>query len=216
MKKLIAALVLATLTLSSFAQDALPTVKVSAKGDDVRLVLHDLFGQAKKNYILDPAVRFSLYLSLADVEFEEALQLVCKTAGLKYELQNGIYFVNRIPAKVEPKPMPKQAEPPVEAPKPKGKLPESVLTKVVTTRLDRVDLRALFAELSKQTGVTIEVDKAVPAYKLDAHLIKTSLRYALNTVCDAANLKYVFTDNLTILLTVKKEGEGSKVVLKGQ
>lgn len=211
MKKLVASFVFVSLALASFAQDALPMVKVNAKGEDVRSVLHELFGQAKKNYVLDPGVRYSLYLSLQDVEFEEALQLVCKMASLKYELQNGIFFVSKTSiAKPSVKPTPK-----VEAVKPKGKLPETVLTKTVTTRFDKVDLRALFAEVSKQTGVTIEVDKTIPAYKLDAYLLKTSLKFALVTVCEAAKLKYTFTDNLTILLEPKKDGEGSRVVLKG-
>ncbi len=210
MKKLIASIIFAGLALASFAQDALPMVKVNAKGEDVRSVLHELFGQAKKNYVLDPGVRYALYLSLTDVEFEEALQLVCKMASLKYEQQNGIFFVSKIPSKPVVKETPK-----VEAPKPKGKLPTTVLTKSVTTRFDKVDLRFLFAEISKQTGVAIEIDKAIPAYKLDAYLAKTSLKFALDTICDAANLKYTFTDNLTILLQSKKDGEGSKVVLKG-
>jgi len=53
-----------------------PTVSISAKGEDVRSVLHDLFTQSKKSFVLQPSVRFVLYLSLKDIEFEEALQLV--------------------------------------------------------------------------------------------------------------------------------------------
>jgi hypothetical protein len=58
----------------------------------------------------------------------------------------------------------------------------------------------VFAELSKQTGVKIEVDPSVPAYKLDAFLIRTSLRYALDQVGAAAKLLYKFTDTNTILI----------------
>lgn len=206
MTKFIATIMLFGLALAALAQDALPTVNVKAKGEDVRSVLHDLFGQAKKNYVLEPGIRYALYLSLEGVEFEEALQLVCKNASLKYELQNGIYFVDRSSKTAAPAKSPRPA-------KPKGKLPESVLNKLVTTRFDKIDIRALFENLSKQTGVPIEIDKAVPAYKLDAYLLKTSLKFALTTICDAARLKYTFTDNQTILLTAKKDGEDSRVSL---
>lgn len=204
MSKLISTILLSCLALACFAQEALQTVSVKAKGDDVRTVLHDLFSQAKKNYILEPGVRYALYLSLDGVEFEEALQLVCKNASLDYELQNGIYFVKKTDGSTAS-----------TTAKPKGKLPESVLNKMITTRFDKIDIRTLFSNISKQAGITIEIDKEVPAYKLDAYLLKTSLKFALTTICDAARLKYVFTDNKTILLTPKKDGEDSKVSLRG-
>jgi type II secretory pathway component HofQ len=208
MSKLIATLLLSGLALMSLAQTTLPTVNVKAKGEDVRSVLHELFGQAKKNYVLEPGIRYALYLSLEGVEFEEALQLVCKNASLKYELQNGIYFVDR-DSKVQSTPA-KSTQPA----KPKGKLPETVLNKLVTTRFDKIDIRALFENISKQTGVTIEIDKSVPAYKLDAYLLKTSLKFALTTICEAARLKYTFTENQTLLLTPKKDGEDSRVSMR--
>ncbi|MCC7434424.1 MAG: hypothetical protein IT363_07045 [Methanoregulaceae archaeon] len=196
---------LAAVAQETGSQQALPTVSVDAKGDDVRSVLHDLFGQAKKNYVLDPGVRFALYLSLNDIEFEEALHLICKNASLAYEIQNGIYFVKRAPAP-QPKPEPKPEE------KPKGKLPETVLAKPVTTKLEKTDLRALFTELGKQTEITFEVDSAVPAYKLDALLTKLSLKSALTQICEATKLEYVLTDRLTIL--IRKKTEENRIVLR--
>lgn len=179
-----------------------PTVSVNSKGDDVRSVLHGLFEQAKKNYVLEPGVRFVLYLSLKDVELEEALGLICAQANLTFEIQNGIYFVNRVKV-AESKPANK---PPV---KPKGKLSEGVLNSKVTTRLAKTDLRAVFTELGKQTKVTIEVATDVPAYKLDAFLIDTSLKYALDNITKATGLVYVFTDNLTI--AIKKPENPNRV-----
>lgn len=206
MRKVILAFIMtATLVVSAFAQT---TVNVNAKGDDVRSVIHELFGQAKKNYVLEPGVRFVLYLSLTDVDLEEALGLICKQANLTYELQNGIYFVNRKPAprveKVEHR----------EPEKPKGKLSESVLAKKVTTRLQKIDLRTLFAELGKQTNLSIEVGKDVPNYKIDAFLIGTSLKYALDNITKAAGLSYRFTENLSIEI-VKPEDPNKIVVHKG-
>lgn len=187
------------------------TVSVESKGSDVRNVIHDLFTQSKKNYVLEPNVRFVLYLSLKEMEFEEALQLICKTASLKYEIQNGIFFVNIDKPKTVVKP---QSTPPKEE-KPKGKLPETVLTKTLTTRFDKVEIKALFEEITKQTGVKIEIASGVPQYRLDAYLINTSLKYALDTVTDATGLAYKFTDNLTIQI-YKPEKEANKVVIRDQ
>ncbi|HZH99419.1 MAG TPA: hypothetical protein VEX38_10650 [Fimbriimonadaceae bacterium] len=189
-----------------------PTVSISAKGEDVRSVLHDLFTQSKKSFVLQPSVRFVLYLSLKDIEFEEALQLVCTTASLKYEVQNGIYFVSNAP-KAKPEAEKKEpTEDPGQPAQPKGKLPESVLQKRLTTKFSKTDIRALFADVSKQTGVALEVAANVPAYKLDAFLNDTSLKFALDTVCKAAGLEYKFTENLSILIS-KPEKDPNKVAI---
>ena len=176
-------------------------VSVSAKGSDVRTVLCDLFGQAKKSFVVAPDIHFALYLALDKIDFDEALLVVCHTARLKLEIQNGIYYITKMPASkttttvdtVDPKPQ-KRTVTPV------GPLPKSVLRHHVTTKLTKADIRGVFAELSKQSEVPIEVDKAVPAYKLTAFLKDTSLKYALDHVTKAANLQYRFTDNGTILI----------------
>jgi len=220
MKTLVSLLALLMLTATAFAQEAPPkvqqtadgTVSISASGADVRAVLHDLFTQAKKNYVCDPFSSFSLHLSLTGVEFEEALQIVCKIASLDYEVQNGIYFVNRKSPAVQKAVSQIKATQPVA--KPKGKLPESVLQKRVNTRLDKTDLKAVFAEFGKQAGITIEVAASVPTYKIDAYLVNTGLGYALEMVTNATALKYRFTDNLTIEI-YKPEPESRVRVVGG-
>lgn len=212
----LAALTLATLVLGAiaFAQEgatvqggATGTVSIHSKGADVRNVIHDLFQQVERNYVLEPNVRFVLYLSLNDLEFEEALQLVCKLSSLDYEIQNGIYFVGKkkvgsgSPA----------TQPTTQPLKPKGKLDPAVLNKRVTTRFDKIDLRQLMSELGKQTVISIEVDTTVPSYKLDAYLIDTSLKYALDVITEATKLKFEFTDNLSIRLA-KAEKVGVSLV----
>lgn len=123
MRKFLIILALAAMPFAALAQ---ATVKINARGLDVRPIIHDLFDQVKKNYVLDPNVQLTLYLSLNDVEFDEALELVCKTAGLQYEVQNGIYFIKadpKGPAAAKPaerpaaKPVEKPLEKPVEKPK---------------------------------------------------------------------------------------------------
>ncbi len=180
------------------------TISITARGDDVRNVLHDLFKQSKKNFVLDSSVHCSLYLALSDVEFEEALAIIGKTCSLRYEIQNGIYFVSKAPASTTQKTQP-DTHPVVH-----GKLSPEVLQKRVTTRLRKIDLRDLAAEMSRQTGVSVQVDKDVPAYKLDAYLIGTSLKYALDVITKATGLKYNLTENRSIVISRSEE---NRVVL---
>lgn len=173
-------------------------VSVSSKGHDVRSVLHDMFKQAEKSFVLEPNIRFNLYLSLEKIEFEEALRLVCRMSELTIDVQNGIYFIHAKKSAGQPTAVKGAYE---SKPIPKGKLPTSVLSKKLTTRFDKVDIRKLLNNISEQTGVTIEVAEDVPGFKLDAYLIGTSLKYALETICSATKLQYKFTDNQSIAIS---------------
>lgn len=168
----------------------LRTVSVSANGSDVRGIIHDLCLQANKSYVLQPGISFVLFLSLDKVDFEEALNIICAQAKLQYELQNGIYFIGKAKPVVAP------AIPPA----PRGILPAKVLQKYVSTKLMKTDIKAVFAAFGAQTNVAIEIDKSVPAFKLDAILTKITLKGALDKVTTATGLKYKFTNNLSILI----------------
>jgi len=190
-------------------------VSVSSKGDDVRSVLYDMFQQSGKNFVLDSGVRFVLYLNLEKVSFQEALDIVVTNAEIGYEVKNGVYYIgkNRKTVKApdaKPVTQPEGKPPvkPIEAPplpenapvdKPVNKrLSDSVLQEKLTTRYSITPIRKVFAEFSRQTNVPIEIDANVPDYKLDAFLIDTSLKYALDVICDAAKLKWSFTNHGTI------------------
>jgi len=164
-------------------------ISVSSKGGDVRDVLFDLFDQSKKSFVLEPSVRFTLYLSLRDVEFEEALELICATAGLEASQDNGVYFVNR-----------KKANLPAAVPTPKivRKLGEKDMEQPVTVKLMMTDFRTLLGEMSRQTNVMIEIDENVPRVKVDAVFHATPLRQALSVLVKAANLEFVLTDHYTV------------------
>lgn len=217
MKKLLLALMIAAIPLSGLAQANSITpgkdghIAVASRGNDVRVVLHDLFTQVGKNYVLDPAIRFTLYLNLKDVEFDEALMVISRTAGLRHTVENGIFFITRATQttprpntsgtdrQLDPKTVQPTARPVTPKPDPnKGTLPATVLQKRVTTRLDKVDLRDLMKELGKQAGLKIEVHETVPAYRIDAYLVNTSLKFALDQVTQAAGLRYRMTDRMSI------------------
>ena len=56
----------------------------------------------------------------------------------------------------------------------------------------------MMQDLGRQASVHIDLSTEVPNYKIDAVLVNTSLKYALDMVCKAARLKYELTENQTI------------------
>lgn len=181
-------------------------VTITSRGSDVRNVLFDLFSQANKSFVLDPNIKFELFLALKGVDFDEALAIICQVSGLQFELQNGIYFINRKPAT----PATPVANPAPQNPRPPLRLTEQDLAKKVTVKLEKADLRVVFRTFSQQTMFIIDVDQSVPAYKIDAFLVNVSLKDALTTICDAANLEYVLTDQRTILIRQKRTTPGPR------
>jgi type II secretory pathway component GspD/PulD (secretin) len=182
-------------------------VSIKADGTDVHEVLKSLFGQAKKNYVLEPGIHFALYLSLEGVEFDEALGIVCHLAKLKNELRDGIYYVGPDNGDVKPTGKPIELTPPVKPAKPAkptqtgpvskpkvasaGSLTSGALYKKrVNVRFAKTDIRSVFSELGRQGQVTIVVDKSVPNYKLDVVLRHTSLLYAMQRITKAAGLTF--------------------------
>lgn len=210
MKKHLLAIAICMLPIAGFASD--DTVKTAADGSvtinsggrDARLIVHSLFTQAKKSYVLQPLPFRQLHLNLESVPFEEALQIVCKLGQFQVEVKNGIYFISKDPNAVKSDTLfskvPDRIEKPTTAAaaQPSTKLPHSVLGKKITTRMQKTDIREVFADFANQTGINIEVAANVPQYKIDAFLIDTSLMYSLNVINKAAGLKFRFTDRLSI------------------
>ncbi|MFY9233660.1 MAG: hypothetical protein WAO58_04285 [Fimbriimonadaceae bacterium] len=209
MKKHLLAIAISMLPIAGFASD--DTVKTAADGSvtitsggrDARLIVHSLFTQAKKSYVLQPQPFKQLHLNLESVPFEEALQIVCKLGQLQVEVKNGIYFISKDPNAVKSDTMfsassDRTDKPTTVASLPSTRLPHSVLGKKITTRMQKTDIREVFADFANQTGINIEVAANVPQYKIDAFLIDTSLMYSLNVINKAAGLKFRFTDRLSI------------------
>jgi type II secretory pathway component GspD/PulD (secretin) len=192
-----------------------PKITVVSKGHDIRLVLTDIFSQAKKSCIIQPNIHCSLYLSLENTDFDQAVEIICKHANLEAVQQDGIYFIRRpkaadhftatdstLPAlppvvstsKTAPKPDP------IEPAMSKSDI-ETVLRKRVTTRFAKTNIRTVFDAFSTQTGIYINLDPGVPSYRLDAFLNNTSLRFALNQISRAAKLKYRVLDAHTIRIS---------------
>jgi type II secretory pathway component GspD/PulD (secretin) len=186
-------------------------ISISSKGEDVRGVLHDLFKQVNRNFVLQPGIHHALFLNLSEVPFDEALGIVCQLTKLEFEIQNDIYYISRSKPSTASFHSPDsqgdlrtvaakgiEGIPVVPKVPNSGKLSDAVLKKAVSTKLAKTDIRVVLAHLSAQTSVAIEIDPSIPAYKIDAFLANTSLKFSLDQITKAAGLKYRFTNNLSI------------------
>jgi hypothetical protein len=192
-------------------------VTLRAKQVDFRAVLFDLFSQVQKSFIVEMGIEGWIYLILEDITFEEALNLICRYTGTTFEIENDIYIFTKKKPVTQPVIPPKTADtgtstnaatnPHSKPPTTPKVLDQNVLDKRLTTRIEMADIRAVFAEFSKQTGVPIEVAENVRNLKISAYYLDTSLRYALNSITTTAKLMYTFTDRGTILIS---DPEGRK------
>ena len=214
-QRILSSIALVVFVVTAIAQEVKNPITVDAKGDDVRAIIHNVFKQAGKSFVLKFNVRYDLYLSLEKVDFEDAVKLICANADLVYTVEKGVYQISpRAKAPETAKPAstapPKGDDlPPLEGfegyekkepVKPKGTLPKTVLDKKVTTRLQKRDIREVFGVFAKQTGLTIEIAKDVPSFKLDVFYINKTLKQALDEITVATKLKYRLTDQLSIAI----------------
>lgn len=190
-KNLISALLL-TVSVAAFAQNM--TVRVKAKGEDLRVVLASIFEQTGQQYIVQTSARQSLYLSLDGVTLEYAMEVLTEVADIEFEKKNGVWYVRTKKPTVHT-----AAQGFAPAPKPEApKLDATILDKKVSTKLTKTSIKEVFAQFAKQTGTVIEIDKGVPMYKIDAFMYNTSLKFALDRICKAAGLKYELAPGKTV------------------
>lgn len=180
-------------------------VNLISKGKDVREVLTDLFSQAKKNFIIDQAPRTNLFLVLSGIEFEETLEIICRTAGLVYEVQNGIYFIRKAPTTSLNNPAGGGT------PKLTGKLNPSVLEKKFTVRLPKTDYREVLKQIGKLTNLWIEVDPTLTGRSVDAFLVDMTLKQGLDMLTQALGLEYKFTETQSILIF---KPDGNRITIR--
>ena len=167
-----------------------PRVSLDARGEDVREVLATLFAQVRRPYALDASITGKLYVAFDRMPFPKALGIVLTQANLVARDKDGVTIIAPAPKPLTIVPKPPTAAPAAPAAKPVTTLDPATFARKVTTRLNRAPLTDVFAALSIQAKVPIEVDPTVPAYRVDAFFAKSSLRYALDRICKAANLRY--------------------------
>ena len=76
----------------------------------------------------------------------------------------------------------------------------------VTTRLSKAEFTKVVAELTRQTGIPIELEPSIAKWKLDAFFSGSSLRYVLDRICAAGKLTFRLTDHLSVEI-IKRERE---------
>lgn len=175
-------------------------ITTTAKGIDARVVLYDIFKQSQKNFVTEVGMNYPLYLNLCNVPFDEAIALICKMIGVSHRVENNVYifFKPKAGTPATPATYPILTMPGTPAPKP---LDPKTLDKKLTIRMELQELKTVVAEIGKQTGTTIELGPEVRKLKLNAYLINTSLRFALNSITQSAGLIYTLTDKGTILIS---------------
>lgn len=169
------------LAVPAIPQDKAPTYSIESAGRDVRDVVHMLFTQAKKSYILDSNTRQALYLTLYDTDFETAFALLRQQAKLQYEVREGVYFIAAMPVEVSKV---------VSAGGPTYNW-APILGKKLTLHREKIALRNAFTAIQNQTNVRIEVDRAIPDYLVNVAFDEVSLKFALDNLTKAAQLTYL-------------------------
>lgn len=193
MNKIIASALLLSLSLVALAQNM--TVRVKAKGDDLRVVLSSIFEQTGQQYVVQTSARQGLYLSLDGVTLEYAIEVISEVADLEFEKRSGIWYVKSKKPVVNTKAQAFAPTTPVAA---APKVDPSILDKKVSTKLTKTSIKDVFDAFAKQTGSTIVIEKGVPLYKIDAFMYNTSLKFALERICKAAGLKYELAPGKTV------------------
>ena len=198
MKKLLITTLIATLSVVGFDQSM--TVRVKAKGDDLRVVLASIFEQTGQQYVVQTSARQGLYLSLDGVTLEYAIEVIAEVADLEFEKKAGVWYVRTKKPVVHTQAQGFAATAPVTTIA-KPKIDPFILDKKVSTKLTKTSIKDVFAAFAKQTGTTITLDKNVPLYKIDAFMYDTSLKFALERICKAAGLKYELLPGKTVRIS---------------
>ncbi len=197
MKKFLSLVLVGLITGLAFGQNM--TVRIKAKGDDLRKVISEMFEQTGQQYVIETSARQSLYMSLDGVTLEYAMEAISEVADVKFEKVQGVWRVRtkKPLAPVIVTSSRTAAQKFVESPAPVKKV--DYLLKKVNTKLERTSIRTVFVKFAEQSGVKIEVAKDIPEYKIDAFMYNTSLKFALDRICKAASLKYdLSTDGKTV------------------
>jgi type II secretory pathway component GspD/PulD (secretin) len=198
MKKLLISTLIATLSVVALAQNM--TVRVKAKGDDLRVVLASIFEQTGQQYVVQTSARQGLYLSLDGVTLEYAIEVIAEVTDLEFEKKAGVWYVRTKKPVARTQAQNFAPNAPIASP-PLPNFDPSTLEKKVSTKLTKTSIKDVFAAFAKQTGTTITIDKGVPLYKIDAFMYNTSLKFALERICKAAGLKYDLLPGKTVRIS---------------
>ncbi len=156
-------------------------ITLEARGKDAREVFAELFTQVQLNFVLQVDLQRTVYLTLRDTPFTQALQLLCEATNTRYSVRNGVYYIEPI----------RREAPPVQVRE----------TRPRTVRLvgTGIPLRAVVEEITKQTGIKVEVAPDVPNLRFNLNLPSVEVEAALDALCTGTGLRW------------QKVGEGYRI-----
>ena len=155
MKKLLISTLIATLSVVALAQNM--TVRVKAKGDDLRVVLASIFEQTGQQYVVQTSARQGLYLSLDGVTLEYAIEVIAEVTDLEFEKKAGVWYVRTKKPVARTQAQNFAPNAPIASP-PLPNFDPSTLEKKVSTKLTKTSIKDVFAAFAKQTGTTITIE----------------------------------------------------------
>ena len=189
MNKHLKTLLISLLSIAISSQALAQNIKIKAKGDDLRQVIASVFEQTKEQYVLETNLHQTLFMSLENISFEKAVDILSNVADLKFEKKQGIWYINRNhkvftptakntnpeqPTKVEVK----YSNTPATAPKMNSKAEAS--TKVAIQTGTRSNETAKKSGTAAQSFVPVTVNTATSqanlSAKLSTRLQKTDIR----------------------------------------
>jgi type II secretory pathway component GspD/PulD (secretin) len=95
MNKHLKTLLISLLSIAISSQALAQNIKIKAKGDDLRQVIASVFEQTKEQYVLETNLHQTLFMSLENISFEKAVDILSNVADLKFEKKQGIWYINR-------------------------------------------------------------------------------------------------------------------------
>ncbi|MGQ9902432.1 MAG: hypothetical protein ACUVR1_09535 [Fimbriimonadales bacterium] len=149
-------------------------ITLEARGKDAREVFAELFAQAKVDFVLQVDIERPVYLTLRETPMLRALQLLCEATNTRYSVRDGVYYIAPITGA--------PPQPPVQITPARPR----------TVRLvgNGLTLRAIAAEIGKQTGVKVTVAPDAPDLRFNLNLPSVSVEAALDAVCEGTGLRW--------------------------
>ncbi|MGQ9657869.1 MAG: hypothetical protein ACUVV1_08195 [Fimbriimonadales bacterium] len=149
-------------------------ITLEARGKDAREVFAELFAQAKVDFVLQVDIERPVYLTLRETPMLRALQLLCEATNTRYSVRDGVYYIAPITGA--------PPHPPVQITPARPR----------TVRLvgNGLTLRAIAAEIGKQTGVKVTVAPDAPDLRFNLNLPSVSVEAALDAVCEGTGLRW--------------------------
>lgn len=151
-----------------------PRITLEAKGTDAREVFVELFRQAGTPFVLHVALERPLYLTLREVPFLKALQLLCEATDTRFSVRDGVYLI--LPRQPQQRPKVVHTSPSI---------------KLSGTGMKLTDVaRALEAG----TGIRIEIAPGTPELRYNLNLPTMPLEQVLDALCRNTGLRWERTE----------------------